>query len=51
MEHEYQVEMEVEVSEEQVEVKVEDFEGWTQTGVSMLTKTQSILSEVLYNRE
>nr|XP_022293483.1 E3 ubiquitin-protein ligase rnf213-alpha-like isoform X1 [Crassostrea virginica] len=51
MEHEDQVEMEVEVSEEQVEVRVEDFEGWTQAGDSISTMTQSILTEVLYNRE
>ena len=51
MEHEDQVEMEVEVSEEQVEVKVEEFEGWTQAEDSISTMTQSILSEVLYNRE
>ena len=51
MEHEDQVDMEVEVSEEQVEVRVEDFEGWTQAGDSISTMTQSILTEVLYNRE
>ena len=45
------MDMEVEVSEEQVEVRVEDFEGWTQAGDSISTMTQSILTEVLYNRE
>ena len=43
--------MEVDVSEEQMEVKVEEFEGWTQAGYSISTMTQSILSEVLYKRE
>lgn len=53
MEHEDMrvVDMETEVSEDQVEVKVEDFEGWTKPGMSISTITQNILSGLHYDKE
>lgn len=43
------VDMETEVSEDQVEVKVEDYEGWTKPGMSISTITQNILSGLQYD--
>lgn len=40
--------METEVSENQVEVKVEEFEGWTKPGISISDITQNILSGLQY---
>lgn len=40
--------METEVSEDQVEVKVEEFEGWTKPGISISDITQNILSGLQY---
>ncbi|XP_062591685.1 E3 ubiquitin-protein ligase rnf213-alpha-like, partial [Saccostrea cucullata] len=51
MEHEDEADMEVEVSEEQVEVVVEDYEGWTKSDTSISTMTQNILSDLQYNKD
>eukprot|EP00105_Crassostrea_gigas_P007930 XP_011422347.1 PREDICTED: E3 ubiquitin-protein ligase rnf213-alpha isoform X2 [Crassostrea gigas] len=53
MEHEDMrvVDMETEVSEDQVEVNVEEFEGWTKPGMSISTITQNILSGLHYDKE
>ncbi|XP_061169263.1 E3 ubiquitin-protein ligase RNF213-like isoform X1 [Saccostrea echinata] len=51
MEHEDEAEMEVEASEEQVEVVVEDYEGWTKSDKSISTMTQNILSDLQYNKD
>lgn len=44
------VDMETEVSEDQVEVKVEEFEGWTKPGMSISDITQNILSGLQYDK-
>lgn len=50
MEHEdiSVADMETDVSEDQVEVKVEEFKGWTKPGMSISTITQNILSGLQY---
>ncbi|XP_061169274.1 E3 ubiquitin-protein ligase rnf213-alpha-like [Saccostrea echinata] len=49
VDHEDETEMEVEVSEEQVEVIVEDYEGWTKSEMSISIMTQNILSDLQKN--
>lgn len=42
--------VETEVSEDQVEVKVEEFEGWTKPGIYISDITQNILSGLQYDK-
>lgn len=45
------VDMEIEVSEDQVEVKVEEFEGWIKFGMFIFIIIQNILFGLYYDKE